>query len=415
MQNEELDLTEYSGTLRGAVPKMIVAGLILGVLAVVATYFMKPVWEVETRLLMAENNTAPSLESLLGPQAGNPLNILKGILKSRTAMDRIAKANGVERKDLEESIKISTSAEDNQLTINVKWKGQERALAIARSALTTLDDMKQSIGFSVAARQGKLLEKLIGKETTQLHAAEEKVKAYQKTMTSLADPSNPSSILDLLRQEKQMETDLNAMNLQIERAKERVLKVKGAAPDIPTSLPNATEWQKRLSKAEYDLKIAQINQASTAPTVVRLTHELEVTRSQVQKEIANYYKSVEQNLDADTAALLAQRDVLSMRLQIATKMAKNAPAEALELARLAREVAILTNTLSALRQQYEMKKVDEEGDVSYSVLEDPHFTDDEPINKKFGRNGFVGFVLGGMLVAAWRIFGQRKRSFGKVA
>lgn len=411
MQNQELDLSEYSSALRRAVSKMVVVGLVLGVLAVVATYLMKPVWEVEASLLMdSKPQVAPSIEALFD-QSANPLTVLKGILRSNTALERISKAAEVDKKDLEAALDVKIANDENQLTINVKWKGQQKALEITQTALDTLDDMKREIGFSVAARQAKQLEKAIATKTRELAQAEQAVQDYQKQMKSMVDPSSSASILDVLGQEKQLETDLKALELQIKAARDRASRIAGSSVELPSGLPNATDWQKRLSKAEYDLRIAKINLGDASPTVIRLKKELVETRLQLQKEILNYFKSFEQDLDVDVGKLEALRVVTEMRLNVTREMARNAPKEGRELNRLVRESAILNSVVTTLRQQYELKKLDEIGDVSWSVLETPHVTDDEPVNKKFGRNGFLGFVTGALIVAALSMFGQRRRSF----
>jgi len=413
MQNQELDLSEYTGTLGRAVPTMIVAGLILAILAVAATWYATPAWEAEASLLMAtKERMSPTLEALIGPQEGNPLSILKGILRSRTSVEEIAKRNGIDRKDLEDALKVETENDSNQLTIGITWKGKGKAIAITQSAIDVLEAMRKDIGFSVATRQARLLEQAIAQKTRELDKAEADVKQYQTRMKSLIDPTNPGSVLDLMRQEKQIEQDLGALKLQIREARGRATAVAGASVELPSGLPNAIDWQKRLSKAEYDLRIAKIKEGDASPNVVRLRKELEVTRGQLQKEITNYFQSVASNIDVDVAKLEAQRIVLEWRLESVRTMAKNAPKEAQELARLLREVSTLTNVLAGLRQQYELKQIEEVGDVSWSVLEHPHLTEDDPVNKKFVRNGAVGFLVGALFVGLIRVLGQRRKSFG---
>lgn len=414
MQNEELDLAEYTGALRRAFPAMTAAGVVFALLAVLATWLMKPAWEAEASLLMATKEEVPTLEALVGQQEGNPLSILKGIVRSRTALDRIARDQGIDRKELEEALEVETQNDANQLILRVRWKaGRDKAPAIVRSAIGVLESMRKEIGFSVASRQAKLLRQAITEKTVELDAAEAKVKEYQKGMKSLIDPTNPSSVLELLRTEKQLEQDLGALRLRIREARQRAAKVAGASVELPSGLPNAQDWQRKLSRAEYDLQIARVKDGEDSPNVVRLRKELQVTRAQLQKEIENYFRSVESNVDADVAKLEAERIVMEWRLESVRIMAKSAPQEGQELARLLREVSTLTTVLSNLRQQYELKQIDEVGDVSWSVLEEPHLTEDEPINKKFGRNGIVGFVVGALLVGALRMLGQRRRSFAQ--
>lgn len=417
MQTNELDLSEYGAAVRRSRPAIVVFGILCGILAVGLTAYSKPVYEVEASLLMAtQSQQASSLSALLGKGDANPLNVLKGIVKSRSAQERIAKATSVDLKDLEKALAVTTSADENQLVLNVKWKqDKNKAKDIADATIRTLESMKREIGFSVASRQSTLLEKLIGEKQAELDAAETSVKDFQKVMKSPVDPTSPASIAELMKQRKQLESDLEALKIQIGEAKKQAQRVAGSPVDLPTGLPNAEEWRNRVVKAEYDLRIAEVKLGPEAPEVVRLRRELTITRAQLQKEISNYLKSVSSNVDATIVQLEAQRIVLEWRVSSVQEMAKAAPDEAAQLQRRLREVGALTQVLSALRQQYELKKIDEVGDVSWSVLEPPFFTDEEPINKQFGRNGIVGFFLGMFLAVTVIILRQRGRSHRKVA
>ncbi len=416
MQHQELDLAEYSGALRRAIPKMIVAGIVFGALGVAATVAMKPAWEVETSLLMASQDQGggSALSALIGKKDAKPLAILKGILRSRTAMEQVAKKANVDREKLEESVKVTTVDDENQLTINVRWKQKDQAKAIAATMLETLASMRKEIGFTVANRQSKLIGELIAKKDQELREAEKAVINYQKTMKAPVDPTAPGTVADLVKQKKQLETDVEALGIQIDEAKKAAERL-GTSVELPSGLPNAQEWQSKLSKAEFDLRIAKVKLGPSAPDVVRLTRELEQTRQQLQEEIKKYIASVSQNVDVNIASLQAQRIVAQWRLNSINVMAAAAPEEAIQLQGRLREVAALTTVIAGLRQQYELKKIDEIGDVSWSVLEEPFFTQEDPVNKQYGRNGFLGFVVGAMLVGAWAGLTQRKRSFASGA
>ncbi len=412
MQHQELDLAEYSGALRRAVPKMLLAGIFFAGLAVGATYVIKPAWEVETSLLMASQDQASSsaLNALIGRKDAKPLAILKGILRSRTSMERVAKQLNVDREKLEDAVKVATVDDENQLTITVRWKQKEQAKQIAQAFLDTLSSMRKEIGFTVANRQSKLIEEAIIKKSKELDAAEKVATDYQKSMKAPVDPTAPGSVAELVKQKKQLESDVESLGIQIGEAKKAAQRL-GLSVELPSGLPNAQEWQAKLSKAEYDLRISQIKFGPAAPVVVNLKKELEITRQQLQKEILKYISAVSQNVDANIAMLQAQRIVAEWRLKAVSSMAAAAPDEARELSRRLRDVASLTAVVVGLRQQYELKKIEEIGDVSWSVLEEPFYTQEDPINKQFVRNGFLGFVVGALLMGALVGLGQRRRSF----
>jgi uncharacterized protein involved in exopolysaccharide biosynthesis len=412
MQTHELDLSEYGSSVRRARPAIFAIGVVFAVIAVGLTAYMKPMYQAEASLLMAtQSQSVNPLSSFLGKADANPLNVLKGIIKSRTALERIAEQTQVDVKDLEKAIGVTTNADENQMVISVAWKtDKEKAKEIASATIQTLESMNQEIGFSVASRQSQLLEKQIAEKQKELEAAEKSVKDFQKIMKAPVDPTSPASLAELMKQRKQLEGDLEALKIQISEAKKQAQRVAGSSADLPTGLPNAEEWRGRVVKAEYDLRIAEVKLGPEAPEVVRLRRELQITRDRLQTEISNYLKSVSSNVDANIVQLEAQRIVLEWRVASVREMAIAAPDEATELQRRLREVAALTTVLSSLRQQYELKKVDEVGDVSWSVLEPPFFPDEEPINKNFVRNGVVGFFLGAFLSIGMTIIRQRGRS-----
>lgn len=412
MQTHELDLSEYGSSVRRARPAIIAVGIVFALIAVGLTAYMKPIYQAEASLLMAtQSQSANPLSSFLGKADANPLNVLKGIVKSRTAMERIAEESHVDIKDLEKALGVTTNADENQLVISVAWKkDKEKAKAIADATIKTLESMKREIGFSVASRQSQLLEKQILEKQRELEAAEKSVKDFQKIMKAPVDPTSPASLAELMKQRKQLEGDLEALKIQISEAKKQAQRVAGSSAELPTGLPNAEEWRGRVVKAEYDLRIAEVKLGPEAPEVVRLRRELQITRDRLQTEISNYLKSVSSNVDANIVQLEAQRIVLEWRVSSVREMAIAAPDEATELQRRLREVAALTTVLATLRQQYELKKIDEVGDVSWSVLEPPFFPDEEPINKNYVRNGVVGFFLGAFLSIGITIIRQRGRS-----
>lgn len=381
-------------------------------IAVGLTLYMKPMYQAEATLLMAtQTQSVNPLSSILGKADADPLSVLRGIVRSRTSMERIAAKTGTELKDLEKAVSATINSEENQLTITVQWKkDKDMAIKIAAATIETLDQLKKDIGFSVANRQSQLLERQIKQKQSELDAAVKSVKEFQKIMKAPVDPTTPASIAELMKQRAQLESDLEALKITIREAKKQVERVAGSPVELPTGLPNADEWRNRVVKAEYDLRIAEVKLGPEAPDVVRLRRELQITRDQLQQQISNYLKSVTSNVDANIVQLEAQRIVLEWRVASVREMAAAAPDEAAELQKRLRDVTELTGMVSALRQQYELKKIDEVGDVSWSVLEPPHFPDEEPMNKNFIRNGFVGFFAGVFFAAMGTIIRQRGRS-----
>lgn len=412
MQTQELDLSEYSVALRRARPAILMFAAVCAAIAVGLTLYVKPMYQAEATLLMAtQTQSVNPLSSILGKADADPLSVLRGIVRSRTSMERIAAKTGTELKDLEKAVSATINSEENQLTITVQWKkDKDMAIKIAAATIETLDQLKKDIGFSVANRQSQLLERQIKQKQSELDAAVKSVKEFQKIMKAPVDPTNPASIAELMKQRRQLESDLEALRITIREAKKQAERVAGTSVDLPTGLPNADEWRNRVVKAEFDLRIAEVKLGPEAPDVVRLRRELQITRDQLQREISNYFKSVSSNVDANIVQLEAQRIVLEWRVASVREMATAAPDEAAELQKRLREVAALTGVLSTLREQYELKKIDEVGDVSWSVLEPPFFPDEEPINKNFGRNGIVGFLAGCFFASMATIIRQRGRS-----
>lgn len=410
MPSPDVDLTPYAKAARRNVWAILTVGLVFGLLGVAATAVIKPQWQAEASLLLASQDQAASsaLSALVGRKEAKPLAILKGIVRSRSALERVAKEAGVDRELLEESLKVTTVDDANQLTLTIGWKDKDQAIGLLQDVIDTLEAMRSEIGFTVANRQSKLIEQAIKKKEQELDTAESAVMAFQKRMKAPVDPTAPSTFADLMKSKKQLEADVKALASQIGQAKENALRL-GAAVELPSGLPNAQEWQTKLSKAEYDLQIAQVKFGPAAPEVVRLKREVEITREQLQKAVRKHIAAVSSNVDATIADLQAQKIVAQIRLDSVNAMVAAAPDEAKALNKLLREVAALTEVLASLRQQYELKKIEEIGNVSWSVLEAPFLTQEDPINKQYARNGVLGFLVGCLLAVGVTLVRERQR------
>ena len=159
-------------------------------------------------------------------------------------------------------------------------------------------------------------------------------------------------------------------------------------------IPNTKPFRYKLIQLQYNLDVAQTTLGPLAPKVVALKREIDVTRQTLNEEISRYLQSVDVNLDANIATLEATRLTTKYQLDIASELAESAPREAVELARLAREVVILGDVSTNLRSKWEEAKIAADVDqVKWSVLEGP-FIEDVPTNKHFVRNTAIGAIIG---------------------
>ena len=408
----EIDLRKFLAPLKGK--RNIMSRYMIGgaAVALIYTIIVPPSWKANATILTVlpsdlSASAGQSLASALSPNAPDPLQVLEGVITSRRSFDLIIKKTGISRKNLELGFK--TERKNKQATLTLSWEDNDKkkALAIVQGGVDGALMLQHEIGFSAAALQAKYLEESVTQQEAKLHAAEQQVAEFERTMKAPVNPADPASVGSYLKERKELELQLGTVNASLKIARSQAQLMK-SMPELPTIIPSTKGFRDKLIDLEYQLHIAETTLGPLAPKVVALKEQIRVTKDTLNQEINRYLSSVSANLDPTIATLEASRLTITYQLQVVNELAEKAPGEAVQLARLAREVVTLGTVSASLRAKWEEAKVAAQVDqVKWALLEPPYI-EDTPTNKRYARNPFVGLILGFLLGAGILNFKARK-------
>ena len=384
-------------------PVFGLAALIAG-LGLLYTWQKVPVWQARSTLLLVVPDASRNPLALsLGVTQTSPLGVLQGVVKSRSSLDYIGERTGIGREDLERWLDVSADPAANQLSIGASNKDKAVAIKMVQTSIDGLTELNRDVGFSTAQKQVKYLEGAIRSREKELDAKQKALVAFQKTLSVPIDPTKPETAGAPLQQLRQAEFQLGSIKKTLAVVRAATAASARDLPKVPTNIPSINSWRQTLLRQEYELKNLQIVLGPGAPDVVYKKQQIENTRRALQKETQQYLQSVASNVDPRLAELESQRLVLEDQIARLKPLVAKAPKEAVELARLYREVTGAAEVLQTLREGYERARTEAQVDkVRWSVL-DPPYLEDKPNNKNYARNGALGAFIGFAIGSIWAV------------
>jgi uncharacterized protein involved in exopolysaccharide biosynthesis len=372
--------------------------------AALYTYLIPPMYRATATLLLPEEEQTTAL--LLAQRQASTGLVLKGVLQSHSAMKTIAEANGMKVREVKRIIDVRVFDENNQLVISADLEKRERAMALVQSSIDVLEDLRAELGFSRAAQQAIYLEETLVRKRKELREAEDALLAFQRQMRTA-----PGSAEELVKEFKRTLFLVQQADQELRVARANAKNVASKSAALPTGLPVTEKWRNQLLDAEMALRKLELTRGPDAPEVVRARRETEITRQQLQSEVSKYIQTIQEDVDAEIANLVAKKAVLEWQADYTKSLAEIAPKEAIELQSYQREVQTAAQVVNELTQQFEKARVESEtGRVRWSVLDPPYI--EGIVNKSYLRNSFLGAVLGFALglSGAWILDGRRKRN-----
>ncbi len=391
--------------------KWVVLGvaLLFGGLGYFYTATSTPKWKARMTLLFPMSDGTSTLLRLTGTNPSAPMLMAAGVIDSQPALESVAKDTGFTIPYLTDILSTSTEPDTNKLIISATNKDKAKALAVVSAAYKALNQISRNVGFSVATRQARELEKAVNEKRKLMEDSAERLRLFQETAKTVSDPTSMYSAATYLVKAKELEVQLKGVQKQIAIARESATKIARSPNTMSAAQPKIGEWRKTLRDMEYTLGLLRIKFGEGAPAVKEQKERISVTRKQLQNEISSYLVTVDENTDDQLAQLTAQELLLSFQLDMAKEFARVAPREALDLQKLTFEFEKNKDTLKAIATQYEEAKVQAEVErVRWGVLEEP-FIEPEPTNKKFVRNTGAAFMIGGVLAALALLQVEAKR------
>lgn len=412
MGQTEVNLDEYLGALWRRWWLIALTALIVVAAGLGYAFISKPKWEVKAAILMAQREAVsnPLATTLIAANDATPLEVIYGVLTSRRAEDVIVEETGINREALRKTLKIERELPQNQIRMTMQLEDEKLGLAVLAAAIKALDSTNREIGFSEASRTAQYLEGTLRERRGELKQAEAKLAAFTKSMKAPMS-ADMTQVADYRKRLQELDQQLGGVNQQIASARRTAQQSAQQGLDVPTNLPSAQKWRDEVIALTHRLNVAKQQFGPEHPDVVRLTRELGEARRQGQAEIQRNLRSVQQGLDDETAKLVAQREVLRFERDELAKVVAAAPTESLRLQELTRDVTSLTQAVAGLEAEYQQAQIASNVDrVRWSVLDDP-YVEEEPVNKRYGRQAMLYGVLGlllGVLVSLVH-YGRSKR------
>jgi hypothetical protein len=239
-----------------------------------------------------------------------------------------------------------------------------------------------------------------------LERTEKQILAYQAQMQTSPAPANAGDTMLLSNygsRLQEVEYRLHQVQQELSIAKSMAHSVASKAETLPTGLPVDT-WRTKLLGLEYELHVTEVTGGPQSPKVVAARRTAEIARTQLRSEIANYMRAVDINVNADIAPKLAEEMVLKWEADYVRTLVRAAPRELAELQSLLRKQSMQTAILVNVQTETTKAEIDEQisskDPIRFLILDKPGLNNDDPVNKRWGRNSAIGAVLG-LLIGFW--------------
>lgn len=428
VEEEEITLADLIAIIWQRKWTVATITLLCVLIGVLATWLPKPVYEASSTLLFPAGGASPlaGIAQSFGislPSGGTaPLKMYRAVLESARLREMISQETGIKAKKLQSMTTVKDDAQASLITVLVRHEDPATAQKVAKLYIRSLARLNKELNLPLARNQVEFLERELSLRTKQLREAETRLLDFQRRMVgeggapSSASTSVPTPMGGLaglpsvrvsggasgfdtayLQQLNSARLQLNQVQQQIAAAREAAQRVAQSATELPADLPPAALWRAKLTELEYELRVAELTYGPDAPNVVKLKKEIELTRQQLRREIENYLKAVNMNVDPNLAPLELQRVGLEAQVNALQQLAARAPEDTLQLQRLAREVSTLNELVQQLRVALEQARMEMSRDPNrWEVLEDGRLKE-EPVNKRWMFNTALAMVSGGML------------------
>lgn len=436
-EGEEITISELLATIwQGRLTVAVVTFLCI-VLAGIATWLPAPVYEAYSTLLFPAGRGSQlfSIVQSLGisvPEGANTsLKMFRAVLESDRMRQRISRQAGISPKELRQATSMEDDAQASLITVSVKHRDRQLAQRIAKLYVSELRTLNRELNLPLARNHAEFLKQELTSRTSQLRKAENELLQFLKKMVSeggapspsaVASPSIPSPLIQgRLAGTASTSLDttylnqLNATLLQLGQVRQQIAVARARAKELainalslPLDIPPAAQWREKLTNLEYELRVAELTYGPEAPSVVRLRKQIDIAKQQLRKEIDNYLRAIDMNLDPNLAQLELQHLGLEAQANALQKLAARAPEDTLKLQRLSREVATLSELVQQLRTALEQARIEISRDPSrWEVLEEGTLKE-EPVNKRWKLNIALGLMTGLIVGGLWVLTRSRR-------
>ena len=396
MQEGSVDLRPFFSFVWKKKIPIGLGGLALGIIAFLYTYLLPPVWRAATVILLPQptsGSSLPSAASVLGSDA-DPLAIIQGIIQSHPAQKYVSEQTGLSVPEVLSRVAVTTNGPNQQVMVTFDDPRKKFALKVVQSVLDILTELSGKTDVSQAATQARYYEEAVHKKEKDLAEAEAAVLKFQQHTITAPDPSTPFSGIGYTRRLRDNEFDLQSTVQAIDVAKKQAALQGNSSNNVPTALTSNQRWFSKLTDLQYELGVLDTRLGPQAPEVIAKQKEIDVTKSQLQSQIAKELTSINEKLDPNMASLEAKRLLLQYQHDLLLKMSNIAPKEAVDFQKLVREALAQADLYKDIRGRYETARIQAQVErAKWSVLAEPYILEGAT-NKTFVRNILLGVLLG---------------------
>jgi uncharacterized protein involved in exopolysaccharide biosynthesis len=414
------ELTPISTILRRQWRWVIAPAVLLSAAAIIYTATVRPRYEatativfpVRTPGLLGAVGIADNASLAAALTGGpTPIKVFGGFLQSERTLNYVSEKSGIAKKDLRPMRTIIDAVQQSTISISARNPDPEVAKKLVNLHLEALREITKEASDPVFMDDVRVLESKLAQQRALLKASEEGLAEFQRqarTAPSLAPGASDGRMMavpgDFQSRLKQAEVQLAGVESSLAAVREKAGEA-AADPELPNELPGTQKWREELAKLQVEYEVKSLSLGPQSDELADLRKNIAAAKEALASTVRKGVQAVESGVldpgrrTSETVGLYVEREGIRAQVDALKKLSQSAPAEAVELLRRAREVAIRSGLVQQLTGQLEVAKLQAERDPGRWHLLDPAEVDPEPVNKSYARNGAIG-ILGGLFVGA---------------
>lgn len=373
------------------------AGLAIGL---GVTAIQQPIYEAKANIVFPTQSRTPTLGSFgLDSVVGSEnMGLVEGIVTSREVENELHDLLKVDREEIRENMVVAQIPARRQVTIAYRSGEKDQAIEAVQLMLANLQQVEEGLGVNTSKKRIEALTTALDERIATVESLEKRILEFQRSSRTVPDPKDGFTGVTYLKNRADLQEDLEANRRRVESRRQAANRVgKAATEGLPTGLERESKLREDLVAAAVALDQARAKYQPGSAQLRDAEERYSATKRNIAGEVQKYVSSVQQGADAEMAELLGEQAVLKWEFERADQLARLAPREAAEYGRLIEQLVLEKKSRDELKAQVGQEEIRVKVEAKiWQVLDEP-FVEDEPVNKKFGMNGGLGLILGGLI------------------
>lgn len=329
-----------------------------------------------------------------GPQS---IQVLRGMLESQEARNRVAERANVAADQLPRLVRVQPVEPLGQLQLVAHTRDRAQGEVILAAMLEVLAELDQEKADSISNQQTAATRNALARKREELDAVEAQLVEFQRTASTVPASQEPRVGFGYAARLEELRTQREAAQRTLQEFDRAARDVAAGGLDTPVNLPHLSALRATYLEAQIQFDLISGEFVEGAAEYRRAAQELEAARTALDAEYAAYARSVSGRVDPELAELQAQLNLLNWEITELTALSRIAPEEAVEFARLLLEAEATGRAYSELTTELERLTVQiEANQVRWTILDSPYSVPD-PVNKNFILTGLIALMAGGMV------------------